>query len=827
MSLIATNSHGRAAGLLLLAGAALQAHGEGAGFDEEVLVVAPTPVDAGRGLAPGRLPFVTQSSDSDALDRTQSLDLGDYLNGNLGSVSINSAQNNPLQPDVQYRGFTASPLLGLPMGISVYQNGVRINDPLGDAVNWDLVPESAVHSLVLVGGADPLFGLNTLGGALSVRMKDGFNFSGHSLEVLGGSFGRVTTSLESGGHGDQFGYYANVSYFDEEGWRDLSASDALNFYGALGWRGADSAVNLSYQHADTELTGNGPAPVGLVARDRESIFTAPDITGNELHAVTLDVSHDLSDTLVLAANGFYRRLDSDSFNGDASEFTECGLGSGDFLLEELDEDGLTALGLGDDAVCEDNILGSDDPDDLEADLNALAGDPEAFDLEDITGELSGTGVLEDDAINNRSNRVQDAWGTDGQAVWTRRLFGRDNHAVMGFSYYRGDADFAASVELSGLDPQTRSTRGLGVGSFVDEFATRVTTRTETWSFYFLDSLALTERLTLTVGGRYNETDVRLRDRSGERRELDGDHAFSRFNPTIGATFEPVPALNLYAGYSESARAPTPIELACNEGVFEVARRIALEDGEDPDDIEFECRLPNAFLADPPLEQVVAESIEAGLRGEFRAVDYRLGYFRTVNNDDIIFQSTGRSTGLFANVERTRRQGLELGLAGEWRGVAWFTAYSFVQATYESAFSVLSPNHPDADVDGELPVAAGNRIPGIPRHQLKLGGDRTFAYGIRLGVDLLYNSGQVLRGDEANLLEALDGYALVNLRAAWQASEHVEFVARISNLFDTDYENFGLLGEDPSEVLPDLADATPQFVGAGAPRAGWVGMRVRF
>ena len=143
------------------------ARAEGGGFDEEILVVAPTPAGVGLGIKPERLPFTTQSGDSDALERAQSLDLTDYLNSSLGSVSINSAQNNPLQPDVQYRGFSASPLVGLPMGISVYQNGVRINEPLGDAVNWDLVPESAIHSLTLVGGANPLFGLNTLGGALN------------------------------------------------------------------------------------------------------------------------------------------------------------------------------------------------------------------------------------------------------------------------------------------------------------------------------------------------------------------------------------------------------------------------------------------------------------------------------------------------------------------------------------------------------------------------------------------------------------------------------------------------------------------------------------
>ncbi len=802
---------------------------EGAGFDEEVVVVAPTPAATGLGIAPEKIPFSTQAADSDAFERAQSLDLTDYLNSNLGSVSINSAQNNPLQPDVQYRGFSASPLLGLPMGVSVYQNGVRINEPLGDAVNWDLLPESAVHSMTLVGGANPLFGLNTLGGALSIDMKDGFNFQGHAGEVSGGSWERLNTTVESGGNNGMFGYYANVHYFQEEGWRDLSASDALNFYGAVSLRLERTTADLSLQYGDTELTGNGPAPLGLLALDREDIFTAPDITENEMHAVTFKLSHDPLDDLSLGATAFYRDTRTSSFNGDTSEFVECELGGRDFLLEELNEDGLALLGLDDD-VCAD-ALGVPDPAALEVELNnraVLAGLPaEFFEIEDLSDELSGTLALEDDAINNLSSREQQAYGSDAQAVFTRNLFGRENYFVAGFSYYRGEADFAAVVELSGIDPITRSTSGLGVGTFVDKLATDVTTATDTWSFYFLDNFSVTEQLTLTFGGRYNDTDVQLRDRSGERPELNGDHAFNRFNPSGGATFTVDERLNLYGSYSESSRAPTPIELDCNEGVFEIAQRIAVERGEDPNEIEFECRLPNAFLADPPLNEVVAESIEGGVRGVVAEIDYRVGYFHTVNNDDIIFQSTGRNTGLFANVDETRRQGLELALAGAWSGFEWFSAYSYIDATFESAFNVLSPNHPGADANGELQVHEGNRIPGIPRHQFKLGGDYGFAFGLNVGFELLYNSDQVMRGDEANLLETVDGYALVNLRTSYRLTEQIEIFGRLTNLFDTDYENFGLVGEDPTDVIPTLTDATPYFLGAGAPRAGWVGVRVRF
>lgn len=833
--LLALKTGGSTLAYLALCLAPFVVHAEGAGFDEEVLVVATTPA-GGTGVALDKLPFNVQSADSDALARSQSLDLTDFLSTNLASVNINSAQNNPLQPDVQYRGYTASPLLGLPMGIAVFQNGVRINEPLGDAVNWDLLPESAIHTMSLIGGANPLFGLNTLGGALSIDMKTGFNFDGHAAEFSGGSWDRRNFTVESGGNNGAVGYYVNASYFEEAGWRDLSDSDALNLYGALGWRGASTSVDFSAAYGDSELRGNGASPVGLLALDRAAVFTAPDITENEMHMFTLEAVHDFNDEVQFAGNAFYRKNKTDSFNGDASEFLECELDGGRFLIEGLEEDDLESLGFDDDDLCDDNAFGGGaligpapgvvvtDPDSLEDALNALAGEDE-FEIEDLTDEVSGTGLLGDDAINNQSTRKQKTYGTDMQLTFTNDLFDRGNYFVGGFAYFNGKADFVSITELSGIDPVTRSTAGLGLGSFVDDEATSVAAETETWSAYFLNAFDVTETVTLTVGGRFNSTDVTLRDRSGVRPELDGDHDFNRFNPSVGLTWSVRENLNLFGGYSESSRAPTPIELACNEGVFQIARDAAEARGDDPDDVDFECRLPNAFLADPPLDQVVAQSFEAGFRGSYAGIRHRLGYFHTTNHDDIIFQTTGRATGLFANVDETVRQGIEAAVAGSWRAFDWSMSYSYIEAEFGSDFLALSPAHDFANENGEIQVSDGDRIPGIPEHQFKLGGDYNFAIGLRLGFDLIVNSDQVLRGDESNQLDELDGYALVNLRASYRLDERVSLFVRVTNLFDTEYENFGLLGEDPSEVIGGLNDTRPRFLGAGAERGVWAGIRI--
>ncbi len=808
--------------IILLAGTTLLS----AAPDEEITVIGVTP-NQGIGLEKDKIPYNIQSASSDDLEHTQSLDITDFLNRNVASVNINGASTNPLQPDVQFRGYSASPLLGLAQGIAVYQNGIRINEPLGDSVNWDLLPESAIQNIALIGGANPLYGLNTLGGALSVTMKNGFDSEGHHLKVYGGSFERLVLSAESGANNGDWAYYANVHYFDEQGWRDESPSSAVNFYGSLGWRRQLSRLNLNFQHGDSNLTGNGSIPVELMAIDRDSIFTAPDITENDMYMLSIDASHPFSDSLQLNGNLFYRLNKTDSFNGDGTEFSICELSGADRLVEGIEEDELEDIGLDDDDICNNQFT---DTDALETFLNTSAialGEDGGFNIEDLTGELSGSGILSDEAINNISDRAQESYGTDLQLSFTRDLFGHDNQLITGFSYYRGESEFNSVLELAELDPLTRSTMGLGTGAYVDDAATNIDTLTETMSFYFSDTVDITPQLSLSLSARINNTRIKLADQSGERPELNGEHDYFRFNPAVGMTYRANDKMSLYAGYNQSSRAPTPIELTCNDSIFNLALAAAVASGDDPDDVEFECRLPNAFLADPPLEQVVTKSFEIGARGKLGNVNYHLGFFHSVNSNDILFQTTGRSTGLFANIDETRRQGIETSVKGNWGKVDWFSAYSYLAATFEDNFSVLSPNHPFADDDGEVGVSKGDRIPGLPEHTLKLGADYYFTDNISLGFDLSYNSDQVLRGDESNQIDTLDGYVLVNVRGRYRFNEHVEFFARIDNLFNKDYENFGLLGEEPSEVdVPLFANfENPRFVGPGTPRSGFVGVKL--
>lgn len=812
----------------------LAANGQDA---EEILVVGVVPF--GAGLEKDKIPFPVQTGSAADLLNSNSQSIADFLKQSFSSISLNDAQNNPLQADLQYRGFTASPLLGLAQGLAVYQNGNRINEPLGDSVNWDLMPQSAIHSVTLSGGANPLFGQNSLGGSLALNMKNGFNFQGNKVEVSSGSFGRTRANAELGGKlftngsdspGQGFAYYLNVEYFEEDGWRDESASEALNFYGSLGWRSEQTRVELNYQYGDSDLTGNGASPVELLALDREAIFTGPDVTENDMSMVHFDFTHEFSSTISFAANAFYRKNETDSFNGDGSEFSVCNVGNEPNLVGGLEDDDLEELGFDDDDVCDNQFNTVDELEDF-LNLSAIqAGENEEFNLEGFEAdELSGTGLLSDQAINNISNREQESNGAVFQFNLLGNFFGYNGQLVIGGSYFNGESNFNSVLELSDIDPVSRITTGFGTGTFVDEEATSINTETETTSLYFTNTVDINDSVALTLSARGNRTDVNLRDRSGVRPELNGSHRFTRLNPSIGVTWQATDSVNFYGSYSESSRAPTPIELACNEGVFDLAIEFAIERGEDPADVNFECRLPNAFLADPPLSDVVAESFEFGARGSVLDMIYSAGVYYTTNKDDILFQTTGRSTGLFANVDKTRRVGFESSLRGQWQQLNWMASYSHVNATFEDDFSVLSPNHSFADDEGEILVSSGDSIPGIPQHQFKVVADYLFTNGISVGLDLISNSDQYLRGDESNQLNEIDGYSVVNFRARYQLMDNLEIFARINNVFDEEFETFGLLGEEPGELeVPVIENLTvPRFLGPAAPRAGFLGVRYSF
>lgn len=739
---------------------------------DEVEVISSTPLK-GSDIDINKVPTHVQKASAEQIKKAQGLSIADYMNQYLGSVSVNEAQNNPLQPDIYYRGFVASPLLGMPQGLSMYVNGVRFNEPFGDSVNWDLLPPGSIQSMELHAGSNPVYGLNTLGGALSLRTKTGFDFKKpeHQFEVSGGSFGRHNEELTSGWNNGTFGYFLDLRNFNEDGWRDYSNSAAKQILGSFSWRNDKANVDVTLASNDNKMKGNGAVPIQLFNEDRNAVYTHPDQTITRMFFSEIAGSYALTNKIKLSANAYFRQNRMRSFNGDDSDFEAC---------EQTD-----------------NLL--------------CNGDGEK--VMDVNNHLVAADDAVEGAVNNTSQTNMRSRGGSVQGAFSEAIFGHKNNLTVGATFDTADVHFASDTELASLT-DTRGTVGSSI--LTRENRVRLNTSSTTYSAYFTDSFSITDALTMTVGGRYNHTTLELKNQfiDGEDK-LSGKHSFERFNPSAGLTYQLHPALTFYGNYSESARAPTAMELSC-------------ADPTDP------CKLPNAFLADPPLAQVVAKTWETGMRGSlkplFSKIDgqWNLGYFRSTNFNDIIFNRGGDSIseGYFSNVGQTRRQGIEAGLSANYSELFsaiddWHfsTNYTYLNARYKTSFINQNP----FDNTQPITVYSGNRIPGLPDHIFKASLGVELWKKASLNLDSQYSGEQYLRGDEANIGQKLAGYWLFNLRTELKLNPHFTIFAKVTNLFDHQYNSFGVYGNATELLGTEYNDG--RFISPGAPRAGWVGIRL--
>ena len=796
-----------------------------------IVVVNGTPLP-GPGIDLAKVAAPVQTATAADIDRSHAVDLTAYMNRTLGSVYFNDIQNNPLQPDVNYRGYTASPLLGTQQGLSVYLDGVRLNQPFGDVVSWDLIPRAAISSLTLMPGSNPLFGLNTLGGALSIRTKDGFSDPGIAVQVSYGSNRRRALELEASGHANSGLYwYATGNKLKEDGWRDDSPTDASQVFGKLGWRNDETDVSLSSAYAKTDLTGNGLQEQRLLNLDYASIYTKPDNTQNKAYLFNVVATHKISDSITLSGNAYFRDIKTDTINGDINDDS---LGESLYQPSAAERTALTAAGY------------TGFPTSGETQANTPF--PSWRCIANIL--LNSEPNEKCNGIDNRTATEQHEAGASAQATLSTALAERANQFTVGVGLTHSNAHFTQSSQFGYLTPDRGVVTPTGPGAFADgtqdsenAFDARVDLngRTRTRSGYFTDTLQVTPFMQLTLSGRYDHSTVENRDGispGGGSGSLDGNHNFSRFNPAAGITLTSSKALSIYFGYSEGSRAPSAIELGCS-------------DPENP------CRLPNALAGDPPLRQVVTRTFEAGLRGVAAGVfAWNAGVFRANNRDDILFVTDDPAGfGYFKNFGETRRQGIELGMKAVLGSVDVSANYTFLDATYRTAEEVSGAGNSSNDggpgFEGNIQIQPGDRMPLTPRHIFKAGADWRVIPKISVNADLIAVAGSFSRGNENNEHQA-DGlyyigpgrtgsYVVTNLGVEFRPIDSLKVFLQVNNLFDREYYTASQLGATGFDASGNFA-ARPftgpivngerpllgsTFYAPGAPRSYWLGVRYKF
>jgi iron complex outermembrane recepter protein len=725
-----------------------------------------------------KIPSNIQSVGASAFESTRSPDLLQSMLQALPGVALSDETGNQFQLDLNYRGFTASPVMGTPQGLAVYQNGVRINEVFGDIVNWDFIPQSAINNLTLV-PSNPVFGLNATGGALSFDMKNGFTYHGVEGEVSGGSYGRASTSVQAGGQVGNLSGYITADAIDDAGWRNDSASSLRRVYADFGARGDNNTeFHLTFTGANNNFGAAAATPVQMLSQDWSSVYTIPQTTQNQLAFLTASASWKPTDTWTYQAVAYYRNFRQAHVDGNGTDAQNSGCPDPTVL-------------------CFPNLDGT------------------LTNLITATGQtVPATGALGTSNLGeiDRTWTTTNSFGGSLQAASSEKLFGHENNFTIGLSVDRGLVQFSTTSELGTVNAN-QFPFVQGAGLFIDQPSGDVApvglgATTLYTGLYATDTFDVTNRLALTAGARFNDARIALTDELGNDPLLNGSHDYSHFNPMAGATYKLTPNLTVYGDFAVANRAPTPLELGCSDPVQP-------------------CLIDNALVGDPPLQQVVTYTGEAGLRGHFDIakglLNWTVGGFRALNTNDIINVSSPiPGHEFFQNAGNTLREGIEA--SATYKQDRWniYANYTYVDATFQNALTLQSPFNPFADANGNIFVVPGDHLTGIPDFRFKLGAEYQITDPWKFGADLNVVGSQWIVGDEANQNAKIPASWVVNLHSSYKVSENVEVFGLVRNLFDQHYYTYGTFFDVTTAPYLNLTD--PRTFLPGMPFAAYLGVR---
>jgi iron complex outermembrane receptor protein len=738
-------------------------------------VVATTPLNGGQ-IPVSQSPFAVWQTNSQDIQTFNDTTLPDTLGRSAPGVTVGNVSGNDFEPDLFYRGFDATSVTGTPQGLAVYQNGTRINEVFGDIVNWSLIPSNAIDKTTIV-ASNPIFGLNALGGAVTVTMKNGFTWQGAEADFTGGSALRAEEQLEFGKQVGDYSVYFAATQINDGGWRVAGASQLTNFYGDVGYKANGFESHLQLTAGNTQFGVAAFTPIQQLQTNFASVYTIPQTDFAQMAMLQWTGSYAYSPTLSFQGGAYFRQFNQQHVDGNGTDVTPC------------------------------------------PPVSCLNGSP----VHDIQGgiipDISQNGALdlgEDDDNQTQSRSV----GFSAQAVDTAKIWGRDNSLTVGTSLDYGWTHYIGSSQLGTVTFMNNAFPVTASPFIIDEpdsFLNPIDVRANNTyvGVYALDTFNATDRLTLTGGGRFNFAGINLEGTNDAL--LSGYSDYFHLNPTVGLTYKITPDINFYGGYAMTNRTPTPFELGCASPTTP-------------------CIVNNFLSADPPLKQVVGNTFELGFRGQnalaafglgpqWGKLQWSAGLFRTTSTNDILpLTSTFNGFGFFANVGTTLRQGAEL--SAQWTGDRWsaYANYTYIDAIYLTTFEEPSPNNPLADANGNIPITNGTLIAGIPKNTVKVGVDYAVTPNWKVGADMVAASSQVITGNENNAVPQVPGYAVFGVHTSYQVAKQVQVFGYVQNIFDQRYYTAGGLVQ-PGEFMTGPSITNPQSFGPGRPVAIFGGLRI--
>ena len=730
----------------------------------------------GTSLLPGleiekeKLPYEVRSLQSENLGNETSLGIADVMNQYIPGVFTNEVQGSPYQGDVTYRGFRASSILGAAQGLSVYIDGIRINEPFGDVVNWDMIPEFALDNISLIPGSNPMYGLNTLGGALSLTTKSGLSHPGKVARVSFGSFSRkkldisVAGKLSAGSGGD---YFISASHFDESGWRDYSDGKISNIFGKANKNTDFGSVGIMTYFGDSDLLGNGLLPStnfgveddvgeiresGLYEARRQAVYSHPDQTKNEVGLISLNFQNYLDDDTQLNGLIYHRYGRQKRLGGDVEA-------------------------------------------EFESDENEW----------EFEGEFN----------NSKTRQNSSGFGLNFSKIL-------DNHQITtGVTFDQSSVSYHATETE---DCEVNSIRKVICDDDSEtEDSAKVSGKSKTYSLFASDTTEVSGGIFVTGSLRYNHSKVEntlstpaegIEELVAQPKE---SFNYSKLNPALGISAKLDNGLNLFANASQGNRVPTVIELGCADKDNPCLLPTGLQ--ADP------------FL-EQVISRTYEIGARGRIGQGFGIIS--IYNTDNKDDIIFVSTDVNSGQGFFTNFGKTRNQGVDLQIVQKFNHIKITGNYSYLEATYEESGLLFGERSVQALPGMRIPGIPENvfrlGVDWTPQDDLKIG--LTFIATSDL-ITQGNEDGQIGGDDDVITRDAsVDGYQLVNLNMRYERSENLTIFARVTNLFDEKYETYGAMAEsvfnkNGNFVGDDEGPTVNRFVAPGAPRGVFVGLNYKF
>ena len=730
----------------------------------------------GTSLLPGleiekeKLPYEVRSLQSENLGNETSLGIADVMNQYIPGVFTNEVQGSPYQGDVTYRGFRASSILGAAQGLSVYIDGIRINEPFGDVVNWDMIPEFALDNISLIPGSNPMYGLNTLGGALSLTTKSGLSHPGKVARVSFGSFSRkkldisVAGKLSAGSGGD---YFISASHFDESGWRDYSDGKISNIFGKANKNTDFGSVGIMTYFGDSDLLGNGLLPStnfgveddvgeiresGLYEARRQAVYSHPDQTKNEVGLISLNFQNYLDDDTQLNGLIYHRYGRQKRLGGDVEA-------------------------------------------EFESDENEW----------EFEGEFN----------NSKTRQNSSGFGLNFSKIL-------DNHQITtGVTFDQSSVSYHATETE---DCEVNSIRKVICDDDSEtEDSAKVSGKSKTYSLFASDTTEVSGGIFVTGSLRYNHSKVEntlstpaegIKELVAQPKE---SFNYSKLNPALGISAKLDNGLNLFANASQGNRVPTVIELGCADKDNPCLLPTGLQ--ADP------------FL-EQVISRTYEIGARGRIGQGFGIIS--IYNTDNKDDIIFVSTDVNSGQGFFTNFGKTRNQGVDLQIVQKFNHIKITGNYSYLEATYEESGLLFGERSVQAMPGMRIPGIPENvfrlGVDWTPQDDLKIG--LTFIATSDL-ITQGNEDGQIGGDDDVITRDAsVDGYQLVNLNMRYERSENLTIFARVTNLFDEKYETYGAMAEsvfnkNGNFVGDDEGPTVNRFVAPGAPRGVFVGLNYKF